>query len=173
MSDMIPASRAVGEVRMMATQFAELYYQFVRELREALGDEGAMRVAQKALYARASERARAMVTSAASEGLERTPENIPRTSDVPYLGWDASLGRDHCPYGAAWIKRINAEPWFRPYARLYCDVTDTTIAEEFTGRFSHRLIKNVVLGDDTCARTYFEDAAVKAGRRTYAPGEDA
>ena len=54
------------------------------------------------LYVRASERAEKMIARAAAEGIARTPENITRASDVPYLGWDASLGRDHGPYGKAW-----------------------------------------------------------------------
>ena len=169
MEENISRERAVGEVRGMAEQFAELYFAFVRALREELGEARAMEGVQRVLYVRASERAEKMIARAEAEGIARTPENITRASDVPYLGWDASLGRDHCPYGKAWNARIAEFPWFRPFARLYCDVTDTTIAEVFTGNHTHQLYENVVLGDDRCARRYDPDPDVARGKRTYAP----
>lgn len=162
---------AVEEVRKMAYQFADLYFAFVAELRGRLGDEETRRIAEQVLFTRAKERAEAMIARAEKEGLPRVPENITKTSDVPYLGWDKSLGCEHCPYGAAWNKRIAAHPWFRPYARLYCDVTDTTIAEIFTGSYSHKLIKNVVLGDADCERVYFPSEAVGRGVTTYGADE--
>ncbi len=173
MDEMISRQRAVDEVRMMAVQFADLYFAFVDELRSEFGEETALKIAQKVLYKRACERAEAMIVRAGEKGLERTPDNIRNTSDVPYLGWDLSLGVDHCPYGMAWNRHIREHEWFRPFARLYCDVTDTTIAEVFTGDCSHELYENVVLGHDRCARTYFPDEAVAGGKRTYAPREDA
>ena len=169
MDEMISRQRAVDEVRMMAVQFADLYFAFVDELRTEFGEETALKVAQRMLYRRACERAEAMIARAEELRLECTPENIRNTSDVPYLGWDLSLGADHCPYGMAWNRHIAEHEWFRPFARLYCDVTDTTIAEVFTGNCSHELYENVVLGDSRCARNYFPDAAVKQGKRTYAP----
>ena len=165
----VSRERAVGEVRNMAFQFAEMYYAFVRELRDRFGDEEALDIARKVLYTRARERAEKMIVRAEKEGAERIPENINRMSDVSYLGWDPSFGIDTCPYGATWNNRIKEDPGFRKFACLYCDVTDTTIAEIFTGNCSHRLYKNVVLGDDSCERTYFPSEEVKAGRTTYDP----
>ena len=173
MNKMISRQRAIDEVRMMAYQFADLYFAFVEELRAEFGEETALKIARKVLYRRACERAEKMIDRAKELGLERTPENIRNTSDVPYLGWDLSLGVDHCPYGTAWNKHIAEHEWFRPFARLYCDVTDTTIAEVFTGNCSHELYENVVLGHCRCARTYFPDPEVAQGKRTYAPLEDA
>lgn len=173
MSEMISRQRAVDEVRMMAVQFADLYFAFVDELRTKFGEEAALQITQRVLYRRACERAEAMILRAKEFGFERTPDNIRNTSDVPHLGWDLSLGVDHCPYGMAWNRHIAEHEWFRPFARLYCDVTDTTIAEVFTGDCSHELYENVVLGDQRCARTYFPDAGVSQGKRTYAPKEDA
>ncbi len=163
----ISRQRAVEEVRGMAAQFAELYFAFVCALRDELGEARAMEVVQRVLYRRARERAGQMVERAREMGVARTPENITRTSDVPYLGWVPALGRDHCPYGMVWNARIAEAPWFRPFARLYCDVTDTTIAEVFTGDHSHQLYENVVLGDERCARRYFPDERVAQGARTY------
>lgn len=173
MCEMISRQRAVDEVRMMAVQFADLYFAFVDELRAEFGEAQALNIAQRVLYRRACERAQQMIERAEALGLERTPENIRNTSDVPYLGWDLSLGVDHCPYGMAWNRHIAEHEWFRKFARLYCDVVDTTIAEVFTGNCSHELYENVVLGHDRCARTYFPDPEVANGKRTYAPAEDA
>ncbi|MBQ4086434.1 MAG: hypothetical protein IJC54_07680, partial [Clostridia bacterium] len=118
------------------------------------------------------ERAEKMIKRAEELGLARTPENITKTSDVPYLGWDKSLGVNHCPYGMAWNRHIAENEWFRKFARMYCDVTDTTIAEVFTGNCSHELYENVVLGDGDCLRRYFPDAEVAAGKRSYRPEEN-
>ncbi|MBR4798324.1 MAG: hypothetical protein IK049_03600 [Oscillospiraceae bacterium] len=165
----VSRKQAVEEVRNMAFQFADMYFAFVKVIREKFGEEEAADIAQRVLYMRASERAEKMIRKAEEEGAERTPENINRLSDVSYLGWDSSYGIETCPYGAQWNRRIAEEPWFRKFAALYCDVTDTTIAEVFTADSSHRLYKNVVLGDDSCERTYFPSDEVRSGKRTYAP----
>ena len=86
--DTVSKEQAVGEVRNMAFQFADLYYAFVKVLREKYGDEEAFELAQRALYLRASERAQKMIVRAEREGVSRTPENINKMSDVSYLGWD-------------------------------------------------------------------------------------
>lgn len=163
----IEREEAVGQVRRMAYQFADLYFAFVDELHRSMDEESMKRIATRVLYRRAKERADAMIVRARELGLERTPENIGVTSDVPYLGWVPELGCEHCPYGAQWLKRIKEAPWFEPYAALYCDVTDTTIAEVFTGKYTHRLTENVVHGAQSCERIYTEDDRVAQGFRTY------
>ena len=168
----VSREQAVGEVRNMAFQFADLYYAFVKILRERYGDEEAFDLAQRALYLRASERAQKMIVRAEKEGVPRTPENINKMSDVSYLGWDPSFGTETCPYGAAWNRRIKDDPEFRKYASLYCDVTDTTIAEIFTGSYSHKLHRNVVLGDNSCERTYFPSEKVEKGEITFDPDRE-
>lgn len=168
-SNTVSRQQAVGEVRNMAFQFADMYYAFVKVLRDRYGEEEALDIAHRVLFMRAKERAEKMIVKAGEEGVERTPENIHDMSDVSYLGWDPSFGVDTCPYGAAWNRRIKDDPGFREFACLYCDVTDTTIAEVFTGDSSHRLYKNVVLGDDSCERTYFPSEEVKNGIITYYP----
>ena len=52
---------AVQQVRQMAFSFAELYYTFVKDLRDEFGDEEATRIAQKVLFDRAFERAEDMI----------------------------------------------------------------------------------------------------------------
>ncbi len=159
---------ATEQVRSMATQFAELYHAFVSELRDALGDDAAYVAVTRVLYRRAVERANRMIERAEAAGIPRTVERMREVSDVAYLGWVPALGKDHCPYGVAWNRIIAEQPWFARYAKLYCDVTDTTIPEVFTGTHSHKLHRNVVCGDDACERTYFADDDVRAGKRTYA-----
>ena len=168
----VSREQAVGEVRNMAFQFADLYYAFVKIIREKYGDDVAMDIAQRALFMRARERAEKMIIRAQEEGVERIPENINRMSDVSYLGWDPSFGVETCPYGAAWNRRIKDDPEFRKFASLYCDVTDTTIAEIFTGNCSHRLHRNVVLGDNSCERTYFPSEEVEKGEITFDPDRE-
>lgn len=171
MEEMISKKRAIDEVRMMAIQFADMYFAFVDELRDAYGEEAAMKIAHRVLYKRAVERAERMIERAEELGLPRTPENITKTSDVPYLGWDKALGVDHCPYGMAWNKHIAKHEWFRKFAQMYCDVTDTTIAEVFTGNCSHELYENVVLGGRDCLRRYYPDEEVANGKRTFRPDD--
>lgn len=165
--EMVSRAEAVSQIRSMAVQFADLYFCFVQEIRAALGDEAAREMVRRVLFQRARERAQAMVERADAQGAARTPENMPQVSDIAYMGWVPALGREHCPFGVAWNARIAQHPWFREYARMYCDVMDTTVAEAFTGNCSHKLYKNVVLGDESCERVYYPDEAVKNGRFTY------
>ena len=165
--EMVSRAEAVSQIRSMAVQFADLYFCFVQEIRAALGDVAAREMVRRVLFQRARERAQAMVERADAQGVARTPENMPQVADIAYMGWVPALGREHCPFGVAWNARIAQHPWFREYARMYCDVMDTTVAEAFTGNCSHKLYKNVVLGDESCERVYYPDEAVKNGRFTY------
>ncbi len=153
--------------RALAIQLADLYFEFVKEMREELGDEKTKKLVTKILFNRAYERAKGSIKRAEERNLPRTWENINVVTDVPLAGWVTELGRDHCPYGMAWNKRIEENPWFREYAALYCDVTDTTIGEVFTGDHTHKLYENVVLGDEHCLRTYTPSEDVKNGKFTY------
>ena len=110
-----------------------------------------------------------MIGRAKERGMERITANISKTTDVPFLGWVDALGPEKCPYGAQWNKRIKANPWFRKFARLYCDVTDTTICEVFTGDHTQEIYENVVLGDMACRRTYSEYPPARKGIYTFDP----
>ena len=158
---------AVSEVRNMAFQFSDLYFTFVSELREQLGEKRTIEIVTRVVFRRAAERAFDMIRRAEANGIARVPDNIIKMTDVPFLGWDDSFGRDMCPYGAAWNRRIAENPWFQRFACLYCDVTDTTIAEVFTGCYSHKIYHNVLLGDNTCEREYYLSENIKNGEFTY------
>lgn len=167
--EMVSKRQAVEEVRMMAYQFADMYFAFVDEIRNMYGEETAEKIAKKVLYRRAVERAEKMRELADEKGLEKVPKNIAAVVDVPFLGWVSELGPDLCPYGTAWNKRVEKNPWFRPFAAMYCSITDTTVAEAFTEAYSHRVLQSTAAGDMTCSNTYFVSEEVKQGKRTYKP----
>lgn len=165
--EIILKQTAISQVRDMAFSFGELYFAFVSEMYYELGDEKTMEIVSSLLFKRAKERAVIMIRKAEELNMERIPENINKLSDVPRLGWDETLGCDHCPYGLIWRNRIKHAPWFEKYASQYCEITDTTIAEVFTGCYSHKITKNVVWGNDSCEREYFVSDSVKNGIYTY------
>ncbi len=84
------------------------------------------------------------------------------------------LGRDHCPYAETWRKYFDDYPWFAEIAPFYCDIIDTTNAENFTRCLSHKITKNVLCGADTCEREYFPREEVRKGVFSYGekPEED-
>ena len=166
--EMIGKEKAIAEVRLACTQFADLYYFFVKILREEFGEEKTMELCRKALFARAYERAMDMRRRSAEQGVQGTPENINSFKDIPYLGWVKAYGNKHCPDGESWLMRIESEPWFRAFASYYCDVNDTTVGEVFLQDHSHKILQNVVNGDKTCTRSYFPDKKVAVGEYTYA-----
>ena len=125
-SNTVSRQQAVGEVRNMAFQFADMYYAFVKVLRDRYGDEEALDIARRVLFMRAKERAEKMIVKAGEEGVERTPENIHDMSDVSYLGWDPSFGVDTCPYGAAWNRRIKDDPEF---IEMWKSLQDSSVEE--------------------------------------------
>ena len=53
-SNTVSRQQAVGEVRNMAFQFADMYYAFVKVLRDRYGDEEALDIARRVLFMRAS-----------------------------------------------------------------------------------------------------------------------
>lgn len=170
-AETIEKKEAVEAVREASRHFADLYFYFVKVLVEELGEEKAKLLVEKVLFDRSVERADRMKSKAEKLKKERIPENIFCLTDVPFLGWVKELGVNHCPYGAAWLTRYEEHPWFKEFAAFYCDVTDTSVAELFTEGYSHKLTKNVVLGDESCDRIYYKDDKVAAGEYTYGKKE--
>ena len=84
----------------------------------------------------------------------------------------AELGADHCPYGQVWRTYYEQYPWFRRFAPLYCDVIDTTVAENLTRTVSHRITENVLTGAQACRRVYFDAPNVSQGWFTYGTRAD-
>lgn len=154
--ELISRDKAVEEVRKACFGFAELYFHFAKTLVETLGEERAFEIAKEAVASRARERAEKLRDVAAEQCLDNTLENWSKVTDIPFLGWDKSLGRNHCPYAETWLKYYGEAPWFRRFALAYCSVNDPIVTEVFTGnRTSQRITKNVLAGDEVCDRVYF------------------
>jgi hypothetical protein len=77
------------------------------------------------------------------------------------------MGGVRCPYAEVWLEYFKDNSWFKQFASLYCDVIDTTNIENFTRTTSHKITKNLLLGDSECDHEYFESDTVKEGNFSY------
>jgi hypothetical protein len=152
---LIQKSDAVKEIRRACFHFADLYFHFSKVIIETLGYEAGKTLIEKAVRNRAVERGLKLRAEAAAQNLPLTLETWSQVTDIPFLGWDPSLGRLHCPYAAAWLERYAAEPWFPEIASLYCSINDPQVTAAFTGTLTQRIAKNVLDGDESCEREYF------------------
>jgi hypothetical protein len=82
------------------------------------------------------------------------------------------MGGVRCPYAEVWLEYFKENHWFKRFASLYCDVIDTTNIENFTRTTSHKINKNLLWGDPSCEREYFESNAVKEGKLSYGRREE-
>lgn len=151
----IPAEAAIDEVRKACFHFADLYFHFAAALVAELGASRAGEIIGKVLKARAEERGERLRARACELGLAPEVEEFEKVTDIPFLGWDNGRGREACPYAAAWLPRMAAHPWFGSFARMYCDINDTTVIEAFTRTSSQSITKSVLAGDESCERIFF------------------
>ena len=158
---------AVNEVRKACRQFAMLYFHFSKVLVDELGQENAKPLIQKAIFELAIDRSDQLRQKALAQGLSCTIENFKKITDLPKIGWVNQLGRNHCPYAEVWTKYFDEYPWFKELAPLYCDVIDTTNAENFTENLSHKITENVLTGGESCKREYFSSTQVLKGVLSY------
>ena len=161
----------VRNVRLACRQFAMLYFHFCETMFEALGEEKALALVQKAVFELGLDRSEGSRDRAAARGLAAALENFAQVNDLPEIGWSGwkpEMGGCRCPYAETWLSYFQAHPWFKRFASLYCDVIDTTNIENFTRSLSHRITRNLLWGDPSCEREFFESPKVKAGRYTYA-----
>jgi hypothetical protein len=160
---------AVAEVRLAFRLFAMLYFHFCKVLVDALGEEGALPLVQKAVFELSLDRTDGARERALSQGLALTLENFSKVNDLPsaWKNWDPKGGEVLCPYAQQWLSYYEEYPWFKKFASLYCDVIDTTNIENFTRTTSHRITKNLLWGDPACTREYFESDKIKEGIFTY------
>jgi hypothetical protein len=163
-------SAGVGDVRLACRQFAMLYFRFCKTFVEALGEEAALPLVQKTVFELSLDRTDRTRAKALSLGLTPSLENFPVVNDLPSIAWDAWKPEDggvRCPYAEAWLGYFKDYPWFKRFASLYCDVIDTTNIENFSRTTSHRITGNLLWGDASCEREYFESDTVKKGFFTY------
>lgn len=163
----IEYDQAVLEVRKACRQFAMLYFNFCKVLVEELGIEAAKPLIHKAIFSLSLDRTNQLRETAKAQGVEFTLEGFQKISDLARIGWVKELGRNHCPYAETWVTYYEQYPWFKELAPFYCDVIDTTNIENFTKKLTHKLTKNVLLGDETCERVYLPSEEVANGKFTY------
>jgi hypothetical protein len=133
-----------------------------------VGEEQALPLVQKAVFELALERSDGARERSRSRGLAAVLENFAAVNDLPQAAWEKWDGEGvRCPYAQQWLGYYRDYPWFKKLASLYCDVIDTTNIENFSGTTSHRLVKNLLWGDSSCEREYFESGAVKQGNLSY------
>jgi hypothetical protein len=147
-----------------------LYFRFCKTLVEALGEEAALPLVQKTVFELSLDRTDGARARAGEKGLEHRLENFSKVNDLPSAAWDKwkpEMGGLRCPYAETWTGYFRDYPWFKRFASLYCDVIDTTNIENFTRTMSHRITKNLLWGDSSCEREYFESDKVKQGVFTY------
>jgi len=168
---LIEYDQAVLEVRKSCRQFAMLYFNFCKVLVEELGYDQAKPLIQKSVFSLSLDRTNQLREKAKEQGISFTCEGFNAVSDLAGIGWVKELGRNHCPYAQTWISYFEEYPWFRELAPLYCDVIDTTNIENFSRTLSHKLTKNVLLGDESCERIYFASDEVAKGNFTYDPAK--
>ncbi|MDR2747517.1 MAG: L-2-amino-thiazoline-4-carboxylic acid hydrolase [Treponema sp.] len=160
----------IADLRLACRQFAMLYFHFCKILVETFGEEQALPLVQKAVFELSLDRTDGARERAHVRGLAATLENFAQVNDLPmaaWAKWDPSGGEVRCPYAQQWIGYFNDYPWFKKLASLYCDVIDTTNIENFSRTTSHRITKNLLWGDSSCEREYFESGDVKKGNFTY------
>ena len=168
--------RTAIEVRRAARHFAMLYFNFCKILVDAHGEEKAFPMVQKAIFNLSLERTDLSRAKALEAGAATDLEQFGHFNDLPTIGWsawDPGMGGVRCPYAEQWLSYYQQYPWFKRFASLYCDVIDTTNIENFSGTLSHKITANLLWGDASCEREYFECAAVKAGQLTYGKREEA
>ena len=165
---------ALVELRLACRQFAMLYFHFCKTLVESLGEEAALALVQKTIFNLSLERTGKARRKAAEQGLETTLGNFMKVNDLPFTAWkdwEPFMGGVRCPYAQQWIGYFQEYPWFKRFSSLYCDVIDTTNIENFSRTTSHRITKNLLWGDASCEREYFESEKVKEGIFTYGTRE--
>ena len=158
------------DLRLECRQFAMLYFHFCKNLKDALGEETAFPLVQKTIFELSLDRTDKVRQRASDLGLETTLENFPKVNDLPQIGWSGwkpEMGGIRCPYAEVWLQYFAENPWFKRFASLFCDVIDTTNIENFTRTHSHKILKNLLWGDSSCEREYFESDTVKEGKFSY------
>jgi hypothetical protein len=147
-----------------------LYFHFCKILVEIHGEDGALPLVQKAIFELSLDRTDGARSRALDKDLETTQQNFAKVNDLPSIAWskwDPKGGEVRCPYAQQWVSYYKEYPWFKKYASLYCDVIDTTNIENFSRTTSHRILKNLLWGDASCEREFFESEEVKKGNFTY------
>ena len=98
------------DLRLACKQFARLYFNLCKTLRDALGEETAFSLTQKTVFNLSLDRTDKAREQAAIRGLETTLENFAAVNDLPAIGWSGwkqEMGGVRCPYAEVWLEYFN------------------------------------------------------------------
>jgi len=147
--DLMPKEECVSSVKQECFHFANLYFHFAKVLIDEFGKKRGKALIIKALTNFATERGSKLRERAAKLGLEPTPENFWKVTDIPILAWESQQGF-YCPYADVWNQKgkVGREVGF-----LYCMVNDSTLFETYNPEWKQiKFTKNLLLGDNCCDR---------------------
>lgn len=139
----------VKDVRQACYHFANLYYHFAKVIIDELGKEKGRELIKRAVKNFAVERGLKVRKKAIEMGLQLSPQNLRKVTDIPLIAWDSPEGF-YCPYGDVWKQKgdIGREVGF-----IYCEVNDTTLFETYCPEWKQiKFTKHVLWGDGHCDR---------------------
>jgi len=146
--DLISREECIKNIRQECFHFANLYYHFAKVLIDELGREKGKGLIAKAVKNFAIERGLNLRKRVAELGLEPTPENFMKVTDIPIIAWVRTHEGFYCPYGDAWNKKRDLG---REVGLIYCEMNDSTIYETYNPQWKQmKITKHVLWGDDFC-----------------------
>jgi len=143
----IPKEECIRDVKQECFHFANLYFHFAKVLIDEFGKRRGRALITEALTNFAVERGLRLRERAVELGLEPTPENFLKVTDIPRIAWESKQGF-YCPYADIWNQKgdIGREVGF-----LYCKVNDSTLFETYNPEWKLiKFNKNLLLGDNCC-----------------------
>ncbi len=152
--EMVTKNDAKEDIKIIAKRLALVYYFFVKNLIEELGEEETERIVKKMIAQYGSYCGERVKEKVVGMNLELKAENYGKGKDLPALGWDISLVESdensltyefgNCPFAEQW-KELNFEKW----GRLYCYI-DQAKYSTFNSQLQCFHDENVLDGDKTC-----------------------
>lgn len=107
----VSREREVDQIRKAARQFALLYFHFSKVLYDQFGLEKAKDIIRQVVFEQAVDRAEQLRQQAKALGNGTdTVEDFHKNIDLPFDGWIAEWGEDHCPYGKSGGNTANNIP---------------------------------------------------------------
>ncbi|MEM2894261.1 MAG: L-2-amino-thiazoline-4-carboxylic acid hydrolase [Candidatus Bathyarchaeia archaeon] len=135
---------AAEQVRRVGYLFGLMFYHFANILTERLGEEEGVKLIKEAVKRFGLERGRRMREKADAMGLEPTPENFRKVSDLPEVGWGGATRETYCPFAEAWFEKGAIE-----LCKLYCEV-DIWKYIGYNPKISVKRTSWILEGDNEC-----------------------
>ena len=125
--ELVPATEAKRQVRLMGNMMATLYYHLASQMIASLGTEKTKEIIDAAILALGKERGEKQQEKVLAAGYEHKPQNYAKVPDLPGLGWDVEKAPQpendthiritYCPFAQVWQEKDFAE-----FGRLYCKI---------------------------------------------------